>query len=649
MSKQARSALVTRVDRCVAQLRNGCPFSLGGAPISKVNREIFARCLESWLFLIEDLMMRQGYSEASRLQRAENFVSALLSADVTDTLRVLEICYSVLIDRVADVSAFKQRIHNEVSEEFPLGRLLSPINGTFYSALTDPNEEHVAQLMPTISQFLRYPRKLEFQDIGLESEAISGYLETEEKLAAVTYDKQKDLLHDLSDIIVDWFGDFHIDLLLPSHGPGSVAEGPLVLAEKFRACRVDALLRYVLDKANPELSHQDYFPGPVEQGLDRCSRTVFVPKTATKLRTISMEPAALQYIQQGVMHALYAYIKRHPYLGYHVKLSDQGQNQHEACVGSRFGVAGTLDLSAASDSVSWSLVKSTFQSVPSLFKWLSATRSRETLMPDGIRLQLKKFAPMGSALCFPIQCILFSAVVERSLRRAARRATRFEPFWSVYGDDIIVPSHIYEAVINDLESLGFTVNTSKSYNTGVYRESCGKEYYAGKDITPLYYRTPFYRKRVSPSAYGSWCSSANNAEQHRLPLYRLHLISKCLANSRRYGPYFVSSRFMAPYLFSEMPTNFHVRKKWNSRYQRWEGRFTSVISRPRSEELTDDTLRYFCRLVDMAKRSSAPTPFDEPSLPMAMQGSVEKFSSATLPITPFSQPWWLEEQAGWSA
>jgi hypothetical protein len=61
----------------------------------------------------------------------------------------------------------------------------------------------------------------------------------------------------------------------------------------------------------------------------------------------------------------------------------------------------------------------------------------------------------------------------------------------VYGDDIICESSAYPYVVAFLEKLGFQVNQEKSFHTGCYRESCGKEYINGIDVTgPYFPRSP---------------------------------------------------------------------------------------------------------------------------------------------------------------
>lgn len=639
MTKVERSILVTKIEDSVCYIRRST-LSLGGKPISDTNLLILSRCIESWLFLNEDLMLRQCLCDEAREAKRWNFIHALASSDLVETLSALEVVYYLLYeDRCPCIDAFKQYLDEATSDGFDWRGLLSPINQFVYSFLSETDKEKKAHFLASISQFLRFPRKLEFQDIGLEAKALEGYLETEEQLAAVDYDSAYGIINDIQNIIVGWFGDFHIDNLRPIHGPGSVAEGSLDPSAKYSALMTDQILRILLSSGNMPDSYLDLYPNPPGTELSRISRTIFVPKTASKLRTISMEPVSLQYIQQGVMYEIYRFIEKHPILGVHVRLGDQTQNQIWALTGSRYHSYGTIDLSHASDSVSWDLVRRVFGRVPRLYKWLLGTRSHSTILPDGTQLHLKKFAPMGSALCFPIQCILFSAIVKYALSKVATRTEPFDEFWTVYGDDIIVPSRAYQVVIETLETLGFSVNKSKSYNTGEYRESCGKEYYAGVDVTPLYYRTPFYRKRITPGAYGSWCSSANNALLHRLPLYRWHLLNKCLRFSRRYGPYFVGIPEVSPYLYSPNPTNFHVKARWNKDLQRREGRFISVSSRPRDGEESDDTLRYFRCLIDMSKRPGVDrAQLDESPSPMAMHGCVEHFSSTALPIVPYIRP-----------
>jgi hypothetical protein len=61
---------------------------------------------------------------------------------------------------------------------------------------------------------------------------------------------------------------------------------------------------------------------------------------------------------------------------------------------------------------------------------------------------------------------------------------------SVYGDDIIAPAGLVPRMIRVFSWYGFTINPKKSSWRGGFRESCGKHYYFGWDVTPFYVREP---------------------------------------------------------------------------------------------------------------------------------------------------------------
>jgi hypothetical protein len=104
---------------------------------------------------------------------------------------------------------------------------------------------------------------------------------------------------------------------------------------------------------------------------------------------------------------------------------------------------------------------------------------------------------MGSALTFPVEAmvfltIIFMAVEEKLNRPLVRRdLERYFRKVRVYGDDIIVPVDLVPSVIGHLEAFGLKVNRRKSFWTGKFRESCGKEYYAGEDVSIVRVRRVF--------------------------------------------------------------------------------------------------------------------------------------------------------------
>jgi hypothetical protein len=167
-------------------------------------------------------------------------------------------------------------------------------------------------------------------------------------------------------------------------------------------------------------------------------------------------------------------------------LSDtaQQQNAELAREGSVDGTLSTIDLSSASDSIHLELVR---ELLP--FDWVEAienSRSPYCVLPSGELKLLRKVASMGNGYCFELETLIFWALAEACsllLDASDRRC-------AVYGDDIIVPTSVAQALLPVLEDCGFSVNLKKTFLQGPFRESCGKHYFLGVDVTPFYVRAP---------------------------------------------------------------------------------------------------------------------------------------------------------------
>jgi hypothetical protein len=156
--------------------------------------------------------------------------------------------------------------------------------------------------------------------------------------------------------------------------------------------------------------------------------------------------------------------------------------------GSLYGELATLDLSEASDRVSNQLVREMVAHWPNVAAALDATRSRKAEVL-GKTYRLAKFASMGSALCFPVEAMVFVTIIFCGIEEALNRQLTkgdiqsFRRRVRVYGDDIVVPTEFAVQVAGKLEVFGLRVNTGKSFWTGKFRESCGREYYNGHDVS----------------------------------------------------------------------------------------------------------------------------------------------------------------------
>jgi hypothetical protein len=99
---------------------------------------------------------------------------------------------------------------------------------------------------------------------------------------------------------------------------------------------------------------------------------------------------------------------------------------------------------------------------------------------------------MGNATTFPVQSLAFLAISLGSLLYA--RNLRFttgalqalgECTVRVFGDDLIVPKDCSGATVDALHAFGLKVNPAKTFLTGLFRESCGVDAYAGHDVTTI--------------------------------------------------------------------------------------------------------------------------------------------------------------------
>jgi len=278
--------------------------------------------------------------------------------------------------------------------------------------------------------------------------------------------------------------------IIPKHGPGSDATGETG-GEKTHFSRVYADLErfypfteYFHASASHTCDHLARL-GRLEELETGTAKVVLVPKDSRGPRLISCEPLEKQWIQGGQQRKLYAHLERCSLTAGHVNFTDQAINRRLALESSQTQKLVTLDMKDASDRVSLSLVEQLFQGTE-WYSALVASRSAETRLPDGTIVKLAKFAPMGSAVCFPVEALCFYALAIGVLvvhRQIPWRVAR-ESVW-VYGDDIICRSEDYATLLNHFPKYGLMFNPGKCCTSGFFRESCGCDAYKGVDVTPI--------------------------------------------------------------------------------------------------------------------------------------------------------------------
>nr|APG77133.1 hypothetical protein [Beihai levi-like virus 15] len=212
------------------------------------------------------------------------------------------------------------------------------------------------------------------------------------------------------------------------------------------------------------------------------NRITTVPKDADIDRPIACEPLYNMRYQKAVGKIIRRCLKS---VGINLNYQ-QKVNQDLAREGSITGKLATIDLSAASDSISLGICRLLLPR--QWYLLLLALRSDKGVLPNGDTLVYNKMSSMGNGFTFELETLLFFSLAQASEEAASYEANETARQCSVYGDDIIISSHSVDLLVRVLTYTGFTTNKDKSFWEGPFRESCGKHYFNGTDVTPFFIR-----------------------------------------------------------------------------------------------------------------------------------------------------------------
>lgn len=486
--------------------------------------------------------------------------------------------------------------------------------------------------------FLNFGKKLYYEDDRLNSNALRKWFIVEQRLETLTLPP---FVANLKKIMNYIFEEWEVDEFLPKHGSGSVAENGVVgVAAKNALFRYDSKIGYMYlrlpdpsDGANLYVTPNGGLPKEDKPSIS-FSRLKFVPKDWKSTRSICMEPIIYQYAQQGVRR-WYEQNLSDSILNNHVRIHNQGFNQEASRLGSLGNMAyDTIDLSGASDSVSWDLVKRIFPA--KVLKHLHATRTKVVKIPGNSKLREKpqmvainKYAPMGSALCFPVQSTIYSAVVmmvdmaevlgENCFSSEAFGGVDLDWLYQltyfsanngfkrqqfrIYGDDIACDSRATSNVVRALNLLGFEVNEDKSF-TGLhaFRESCGEFHFSGKSVTPLIFKIDKVNARMPIGTLAGVIDHANRSYDWGYHNLRRFLIRVALywpieglraPNSGERNPVLFSSDKDDSFaIYHNAPRNLHLPSREYARsgpYEQGQSHYDlqrdevlSVVGQPKS-------------------------------------------------------------------
>ena len=423
-----------------------------------------------------------------------------------------------------------------------------------------------------------------------------------------------EILENAARIALYVFWDFDPRDIKPRHGPGAVATG-----EKVHEKHVFSRYYSAIHQFYPFDEYYVYSQMAVcdnwrqfenlqteETGT---AKVVLVPKDSRGPRIISCEPLEYQWIQQGLGRAIVRHLESHRVTKGRINFADQTVNQQLALSGSKTQEWVTLDMKEASDRVSLALVERIFQYCPALLDAIKATRSTHTRLPDGRKVTLKKFAPMGSCLCFPVEAFVFWALGVSSIICAEqhreellnvrqgrqnwpkmghilRRARKCDLY--VYGDDIIVGQKYHNALLQSFPRYNLMFNEDKCCIRGSFKESCGVDAYDGVNVTPLRLKRRWCHRTVNARALASYVEFSNLAYARgykRVAAFAAALVEK------RIGALPISNRKTEMLSFIRPSSVIHIPhrtpRRFNSDLQRVEFKVWTI--RPRNISVDPDS------------------------------------------------------------
>lgn len=262
-------------------------------------------------------------------------------------------------------------------------------------------------------------------------------------------------------------------------GPGATTSlsGVVTQGKKYSRLEVDATPRLVSFRT---FCFPEYWQALVESiRVQPASKLTTVPKNAKTDRVICIEPDLNIFVQLGTGALL-----REKLLRFGLDLRTQRTNQDLARDAWVKDLC-TMDLSSASDTICreavWGLLPDHWVQL------LHYSRVDKTRIGDEC-IELEKWSSMGNGYTFELETLIFFGVVIGCCK-ANNISTENV---SVYGDDLIFPDVVRADVESTLTFLGFSVNREKTFGKGFFHESCGTDWFMGKNVRPFFWRTSYH-------------------------------------------------------------------------------------------------------------------------------------------------------------
>jgi hypothetical protein len=225
---------------------------------------------------------------------------------------------------------------------------------------------------------------------------------------------------------------------------------------------------------------------------DNCVRCRAVPKSYKAYRIITpLKPTSACELQRA-RKAWEKCIAKNGFSKYYDSQT-QEPNRVAALLGSCGTPYATVDMSSASDSISRNLVYRLMPTEcsdiirPYMEEYISAVMDDGTLRVATCNM----FGTSGNPVTFVSESTFFLAAALTASRiyrlgyNGRITPKLLDPH--IFGDDAVVDARVVDIYIDILTQLGCFVNNSKTFTTGLYKESCGEEYYGGLNVSSRYW------------------------------------------------------------------------------------------------------------------------------------------------------------------
>lgn len=211
----------------------------------------------------------------------------------------------------------------------------------------------------------------------------------------------------------------------------------------------------------------------------------FVPKQFDGLRLVTYDPSVNKMVQrfygEQISHCMNASIYKGAYpLS---KRPDLHKELVKKASKSVFTDLTTVDVKNASNSLYDTLIYRLLDK--DWYNALNKARIKKGYFDDGVLHHFEMFSSNGNGFTFELETLVFYALcvgVEKAFGH--NKATI-----SVFGDDILLSTPLYNDLLYVFENIGITVNVDKTFSTDTYfRESCGEDRFYGRDVRPVFFK-----------------------------------------------------------------------------------------------------------------------------------------------------------------